>query len=118
MKIEGKAPRRRYSFLIELPFSALCIARRFGVHAIICNHAESYAINLNQGMHLLLQSTDIVWAVLLAEYVNGEDLGVVEILAALLSGTGSFLIGLHAVDTLEMPLMPILVTPRDVSVFL
>lgn len=61
------------------------------------------------GMHLLLQSTDIVWAIILAEYVNGEDLGVVEILAAFLSGTGSFLIGLHAVDTLETPLMPILV---------
>ncbi|CAL1146875.1 unnamed protein product [Cladocopium goreaui] len=61
------------------------------------------------GMHLLLQSTEIVWAIILAEYVNGEDLGVVEILAAFLSGTGSFLIGLHAVDTLETPLMPILV---------
>lgn len=79
---------------------------------------QSYAIICHPGMHLLLQSTEIVWAIILAEYVNGEDLGVVEILAAFLSGTGSFLIGLHAVDTLETPLMPILVTLRDVSEFL
>ena len=63
----------------------------------------------DQGVHLLLQSTDIIWTIILAEYVNGEDLGLVEVLAALLSGTGSFLIGLHAVDTIEAPLVPILV---------
>ena len=116
MKIEGEVVRRRYSFLIKFPFSALSTARRFGlsIHAIIRNHMQS---RCNQGMHLLLQSTDIVWAIILAEYVNGEDLGVVEILAAFLSGTGSFLIGLHAVDTLEMPLMSILVTLRDVMIF-
>ena len=62
------------------------------------------------GMHLLLQSTDIIWTILLAEYANGEDLGLVEILAAVLSGTGSFVIGLHAVDTLEAPVLPLLAT--------
>ena len=68
-------------------------------------------------MHLLLQSTDIIWTILLAEYVNGEDLGVIEILAALCSGTGSFLIGLHAADTLDEPWVPILVTRRSHSNF-
>ncbi|CAK9054094.1 unnamed protein product [Durusdinium trenchii] len=61
------------------------------------------------GMHLLLQSTDIIWTIFLAEFVNGEDLGLVEVLAALLSAAGSFLIGLHAVDTIQAPLVPVLV---------
>ena len=77
----------------------------------------AYGVACNEGMHLLLQSTDIIWTILLAEYVNGEDLGVIEILAALCSGTGSFLIGLHAVDTLDEPLVPILATRRSHSNF-
>lgn len=62
------------------------------------------------GMHLLLQSTDIIWTILLAEYANGEELGLVEVLAAVLSGTGSFVIGLYAVDTLDAPVLALLAT--------
>ena len=87
--------------------SLLCL----GAHDAACG------IACNEGMHLLLQSTDIIWTILLAEYVNGEDLGVIEILAALCSGTGSFLIGLHAADTLDEPWVPILVTRRSHSNF-
>eukprot|EP00913_Durusdinium_trenchii_P018340 g17228.t1 len=47
------------------------------------------------GIHLLLQSTDVIWTILLAAVVNHED--------------RSCLIGLHAVHTLEAPFIPLLV---------
>lgn len=61
------------------------------------------------GIHLLLQSTDVIWTILLAAVVNHEDIGLVEVLAAVLSAAGSCLIGLHAVHTLEAPFIPLLV---------
>mmetsp|Transcript_45267 Transcript_45267/g.105645 ORF Transcript_45267/g.105645 Transcript_45267/m.105645 type:complete len:404 (+) Transcript_45267:36-1247(+) len=61
------------------------------------------------GIHLLLQSTDVIWTILLAEFANHEDLGLLEVVAAVLSAGGSALIGLHAADTLQAPLVPLLV---------
>lgn len=61
------------------------------------------------GVHLLLQSTDVVWTVLLARIVNKEKVGPIEWLASLLSVAGSFLIGFQEVTTLEAPFIPLLV---------
>mmetsp|Transcript_83486 Transcript_83486/g.150622 ORF Transcript_83486/g.150622 Transcript_83486/m.150622 type:complete len:371 (-) Transcript_83486:113-1225(-) len=61
------------------------------------------------GIHLLLQSTDVLWTVLTARVLNQEHLGRLECAAAVLSGMGSVMIGLHAVQTLEAPLVPLLV---------
>lgn len=61
------------------------------------------------GIHLLLQSTDVIWTILLAAFANEEDIGLIEGVAAVLSAVGSSLIGLHAMDTLEAPLVPLLV---------
>jgi len=61
------------------------------------------------GTHLLLQSTDLVWTVLTARVWNKEKLGFVELFAAGLATMGSLMIGLHAGQILEAPLLPLLV---------
>jgi len=65
-------------------------------------------------MHLLLQSSDLLWTVLLARILNKERFGVIEYVAALLCAVGSMMIGARAVQTLDAPFIPILlnlVTP-------
>lgn len=61
------------------------------------------------GVHLLLQSTDMLWTVVLARSLNGEVFGILEHVAVLLSTTGSVLIGLRTVDTLDAPAIPLLI---------
>ena len=61
------------------------------------------------GIHLLLQSTDVIWTILLAAFANNEDIGLIEVSAAFLSAVGSSFIGMHAIDTLEAPMIPLLV---------
>lgn len=69
---------------------------------------------VDTGMHLLLQSSDLLWTVLLARILNKERFGVIEYVAALLCAVGSIMIGARAVQTLDAPFIPILlnlVTP-------
>jgi len=64
---------------------------------------------LPTGTHVLLQSTDLVWTVLVARIWNKERPGILELVAAVLSTAGSVLIGLHAGQTLDAPFVPLLV---------
>uniref|UniRef100_A0A7R9ZX60 Sugar phosphate transporter domain-containing protein n=1 Tax=Pyrodinium bahamense TaxID=73915 RepID=A0A7R9ZX60_9DINO len=61
------------------------------------------------GTHLLLQSTDLIWTVVTARLWNQEKLGCVELFAAVLATIGSVMIGLHAGQVLEAPMIPLLV---------
>eukprot|EP00929_Paragymnodinium_shiwhaense_P051821 TRINITY_DN26016_c0_g1_i1.p1 TRINITY_DN26016_c0_g1~~TRINITY_DN26016_c0_g1_i1.p1 ORF type:complete len:372 (+),score=76.77 TRINITY_DN26016_c0_g1_i1:87-1202(+) len=61
------------------------------------------------GMHLLLQSTDLLWTALTARLINKEKLGYAEVLAVICSTAGSVMIALHAVDTVEAPALALAV---------
>mmetsp|Transcript_32131 Transcript_32131/g.81519 ORF Transcript_32131/g.81519 Transcript_32131/m.81519 type:complete len:444 (+) Transcript_32131:128-1459(+) len=61
------------------------------------------------GMHLLLQSSDLMWTVLTARLLNRETAGVLEYVSAVLSSVGSIMIAMYAVDTLSAPFVPLLV---------
>lgn len=60
-------------------------------------------------MHLLLQSTDLVWTVIFARILNKERHSFLEYLAAVLSTIGSCMISMRAVQSLEAPVLPLLV---------
>lgn len=61
------------------------------------------------GMHLLLQSTDLIWTVLIARVINKETLSPASWVAAILCSVGSVMIGMQASTHLEAPLLPLLV---------
>lgn len=61
------------------------------------------------GLHLLLQSTDLLWTVAAARCLNREQPGLFEYMAVVLSSVGSVMIAMHAVQTIEAPVVPLLV---------
>jgi hypothetical protein len=55
--------------------------------------------------HLLLQSTDLVWTIIFARFINKERLGVFEGIAAAFSVAGAVFVSLGAGGELEAPVL-------------
>eukprot|EP00928_Gymnodinium_smaydae_P034562 TRINITY_DN2445_c0_g1_i1.p1 TRINITY_DN2445_c0_g1~~TRINITY_DN2445_c0_g1_i1.p1 ORF type:complete len:373 (+),score=49.57 TRINITY_DN2445_c0_g1_i1:159-1277(+) len=59
--------------------------------------------------HVLLQSTDLIWTIAFARIINREHPSALEYVAALLATAGSVLIGIQAGQTLNEPILPLMV---------
>lgn len=94
-------PEFSYKFRHAAPIGAL-----FGLKYGITNLGLHL---VPTGTHLLLQTTDLVWTLLLARLINKEKLGVSESCAAGLTTIGAVLIGWNAVSNLNLPLIAVIV---------
>ncbi|CAE7340268.1 unnamed protein product [Symbiodinium sp. CCMP2456] len=61
------------------------------------------------GIHLLLQASDLAWTLLIAKFCLEENPGRQEIFAAVLSTAGAVLVAYQGTQSVEAPLIPVLV---------